>query len=184
MLPIRQQIISEFEAINFVGDPYGALKACIETDDILDTIDDWFRGCIESLFYRPNSYCLALVSLEGSNTCWFLSNLCDCVPYANSINSPIETKHIYSEFIINTAISGKIDLNNVAGTIASDCFRVYNNEADKRLASICGTSEKWRFPQRRMMILINCKSINRKLYLNIDKNQLWAQLYHKYKIIR
>lgn len=209
---IREQIIQRLdkqytaETINESGiSYYRELKQCLNTipeqcGTKSQILDDWFRGVIESLYYRPNKYVLVLEGKQGIGKTYFFRRLFPRVwdelcLYTEIFNSDLIHYLIYDNLTVSFDEGmSKKDLNlpnednfKVNEDISKLHFEYESNEdfvnnlltvhgfssCDKRLASYCCTTNKWQFPQRKNYIILHLESINQELFNSIDKELLW-----------
>lgn len=165
-----------------------SLKTLGDLIDKLDTIDNWFKGVIQSLYYRPNHYALILC---GHNQGDFFRDLfpqkemyINC--HANYIT---RSEFMYDnlvleiEFFKNTLDIVERDDFIVRDIVESDDF-IHNDikvTCDKRLASYCSITNIWPYPVRSHFIVLNVESINWEIYNSIDKHLLWIEIFNKFK---
>lgn len=149
---------------------------CREVDEFSDCgIDHWFKGIIQSLYYKPNHYGLALVGKHEIGKTQFFRRLAPQKDWYG--------KDTYNSMIIDLedAIVKK-DLDYVE----MDNFTVINPYtpeayAEKRLVSYCCSTNIWNYPPRKNWIVLNVESISFELYNSIDKEQLWIEIFNKFK---
>jgi hypothetical protein len=179
---MRNEIIKKLsEPFIDTNDYYTQLKSCIICEDV-DRVDEWFRGAIESLYYRPNHTALILCGEEEVENEHFLRNLLPGPWYVERkedqnlvhtnfiINYEFEKRSLYlpqqDEFIVRPSYSG------------NPCLYP---EADKRLASYCSVVDKWPYPPRKNFIVLNVKWIESSLFNSIPKSILWSQIFNHFK---
>lgn len=180
---MRKEIIAQLDKHAEFGH-YQALKSCLILQDEFTTtsgpvVDDWFKGIIQSLFYRPNKYVLVLEYQDDLK--WFFRDLL-----------PVKTwyceHYIYAEHnstgcydhLINNCVFERNVLNV---PIRDDGIVVKINdewEFEKRLWSYCTTTDNWRYT-RSNFILLRLEEINRELYNSIDKQKLWIEIFNRFK---
>lgn len=206
-MDIRQQIIDKFSEFSI---PEGRLETSIdklhsclmfsdetEIESNLVKLDFWLRGCIESLFYRPNKNTLVLIGEQGIGKSQFLRRLTEPSvarePYTKGSGYSLYNegsnpgKQIHIDFIYNYDIDTTSEFNRMCKLAQSDNFTVrfpYSMQitTDKRLVSICSTANVWNFPQRKSVFVLKLKEIKWDVYNSIDKSKLWKELFCKYKI--
>jgi len=147
----------------------------------------WFKGAIESLFYKPNHNLLVLefsrdsesYSSDGTR---FLKEL----GYETSDGFCSYSKDdIYRSLLIHI----NFEYQKQQKILEEDNFIVLEENVrklirpgtDKRLASYCTTTEKWRYPQRKNVFVLSVESINWELYERVDKLKMWQELFNKYR---
>lgn len=195
---IRQQIIEQLDKPApgfeyFLGNRYQQLKECLilkpGTDQTNGAIvDEWFKGVIESLYYRPNKNVLVLEGEQGIGKSWFFSNLMPKrVPYTNNFwyvdaGSITFEKYLYSTLITDLEFEKlTLWLPTEENFITYHMFDMDKPVADKRLASYCSTTNKWVYPPRKNFIVLHLESINQELFNSIDKELLWIEIFNKFK---
>jgi hypothetical protein len=170
----REKIIMELSVTPETTGLYDKLKSCIVTEDELDPrIDDWFKGVIHSLFYRPNKLALILEGDELHNSL-FLRNL-------------LYEKRLYSENHKDIYDCLLLDFLFNKGNITYPSrgnFTVILGEypCDKRLASYAGTERSWVYPKRNDFIVIPVVDICWEMFHTINKKQLWIEIFNKFKL--
>lgn len=195
---IRQQIIEKLDKpVNLDSMLFNDLQDTLIIDydknqfsEVQDGLRLFFKGCIESLFYRPNKTVLVLVGPQAiGKTVWINRLFPDILDFkmyqkiysGDKYNSPL----LFVEFTKkNLSISMKDDfvINQLEGPFEPPTIRTA--ECDKRLASYVSTSNHWVYPQRKDFSVIYLKSIDWDLYNSIDKTELWIELFNTYKIVR
>lgn len=173
MIKPRQKIIAELDRTPTTTDLYDQLKSCICTVEPLDPrIDDWFKGVIDSLYYRPNK--LALI-LEG--TVMLNDNFIVNMLYDRSLHTDSDLK-MYECLILDMCFE-KYNLNYPSRAN----FTVTRGEypCDKRLASYVDTKLSWVYPKRKDFIVIPVVEIDWKLFNSINKKKLWIEIFNKFK---
>lgn len=196
-MTIREQIIQQLDYYEASWCPeYNKLKSClkhfIQTDMFKEVVDDeysqlldlWFEGVIKSLFYQPNHYLLVLEGEdEFENMKFFMNLLPNTLWYSNQ--NKLHGQSIYSELITFV----EFEYQKQQKILEEDNFIVYEENAralihpgtDKRLCSYCTTTNKWRYPQRKNVIVLSLESIDWELYNSIDKLELWKEIFFKFK---
>lgn len=207
---IREQIIQRLdkqytaETINESGiSYYRELKQCLNTipeqcGTKSQMLDNWFRGVIESLYYRPNKYVLVLEGKSGTDIRHFFqllmprNELCGTGLYSGQIYNNLILHHDFEKkdlnlpnednFIVNEEIS-KLHFEYANHEdFVNNLLTVHGfSSCDKRLASYCCTTNKWQFPQRKNYIILHLESINKELFNSIDKELLWIEIFNKFK---
>lgn len=178
---------------------YKLLKDCLIYKDGSEwDLDLWFKGIINSLYYRPNKYVLVLEGKYTSVYNMFLSrmfepNKCQFIDsgegsiydaliicknfYKNELNIPME-----DNFVVNKEISKLHFEYESPEDFANNLMKVTGfSSCDKRLASYCSTTNKWQHPPRKNFIVLKLESINQELFNSIDKLQLWIEIFNKFK---
>ena len=192
-MTIRQQIIKQLdkpdEPFTECYSHYSDLKQSIELDwgkipnrsdsvELEDRIDDWFKGVINSLYYRPNKLVLVLEGEQGIGKTFFFRNLL----WTNSFFSDIYEKTDVFEMLICDMEFTKyrLDIPSVEDFTIRHPY-TERPVADKRLCSYCSTTNKWSFPQRKNFIIVPVKKINFELFNSINKELLWIEIFNKFK---
>lgn len=188
---IRQQIIEKLDKpVNLDSMLFNDLQDTLIIDydknqfsEVQDGLRLFFKGCIESLFYRPNKTVLVLVGPQAiGKTVWINRLFPDILDFkmyqkiysGDKYNSPL----LFVEFTKkNLSISMKDDFDVIDGKNFDEL-----PSADKRLASYVSTSNHWVYPQRKDFSVIYLKSIDWDLYNSIDKTELWIELFNTYKL--
>lgn len=193
---IREQIIKQLDkpAPGFEylpGNRYEQLKSCLilkpgteETGGAI--VDDWFKGVIESLYYRPNKFVLVLEGEGVKNSCFTVLVRGVFPPGINIMGGDLPVDAIpyqmYDTLIISTEFT-----KNMLWLPTEDNFKVERprgvlvDYCDKRLASYCTTTDKWVYPQRKNYIVLHLESINQELFNSIPKDLLWIEIFNKFK---
>jgi len=185
-MTIREQIIKQFDK-EYVEGYYSQLKQCIELDwekfpirsdsvELENRIDNWFKGIINSLYYRPNKLVLVFKGEHGIGKKRFFNGLLP-VPH---ICQYYEKANVYLYYNLLFRIEFTKRILNIPN---EENFTVSLGEypCDKRLASYCSTTHKWNFPQRKNFIIVPVKNINFELFNSIDKELLWIEIFNKFK---
>lgn len=144
-------------------------------------LDMWFKGVIESLYYRPNHYVLVLLGNERIGKSEFFRRL---LPDKSWLHQGSGDKMTVFEYPIILFDEGMT--KNQLDLCEKDVFLVrkpYTEMAvaDKRISSYCCTSNVWRHPQRKNYLVLKLESINQELFNSIDKLSLWTEIFHKFK---
>lgn len=147
-----------------------------------NTIDVWFMGVINSLYYNPNHVALALVGSQGNGKTYFFENM-----------FPKEMSSLYSDVLVPslyTCLVTNIEFTkNLLSIIKEDNFIIYEENAralihpatDKRLTSYCTTSNHWPYHKRKDVIDIAFNGLDRYIFDSIDKLELWREIFFKFK---
>jgi hypothetical protein len=154
-------------------DLYDKLKLCVVSSDEFESrIDDWFRGVIHSLFYRPNRTALVFVGNEVTNSMFFRNLVYDKILYSEN------HKDIYDCLVLDYTFNKHSLAYPSRGN-----FTVSLGEypCDKRLASYVSTEFTWSFPKRKDFIVIEVDEINWTLFHTINRKQLWIEIFNKFK---
>ena len=185
-MTIREQIIKELDVTPEYQGLYYSLKLCLKTNDgILDSsIDNWFRGIVESLFYKPNHYLLILEGKENFDN-FFIDLMPERLYFIYSYNNQFKSVDIYYSLIKEISF----DFKKQQDIIEEDNFIVIEENAkqliepgtDKRMCSYCSTTDNWSFPQRKNVIVLHLESVDWEKYKSIDKLQLWREIFFKFK---
>lgn len=191
---LREEIISKLNYSAFSVGQIDIFHDSIKTDAIGHAnIDMWLKGCIESLFYRPNKYCLVfcgsehqyyyiqliegIISESGFLTCLGTNSTSDCELYSRQIFCiNFSDLEYYSKVKQISSLCEQDGFICTSGTI--DDWP----KTDKRLASYCGVVSKWSHPQRKNMLVVNIESIDFGKLQEVNKHLLWIELFYKYKI--
>jgi len=173
---IRNEIVKTLDVECNTTDLYTRLLDSLYVTT--DQADNWFKGIIESLFYKPNKYVFVLEGVQAIGKTHFLQHLW-YNPYKYIECNEIRVSDLYDNVIINLDFEKK-HLNKPM----SDFFLIVDNDppiVDKRLASFCSTTNKWQFPQRKNYIVIKLEKIDWELYNSIDKRLLWIEIFNRFK---
>lgn len=162
--------------------------SCEEIDQFSDCgIDHWFKGCIDSLYYKPNKFLLVLNGVKGNP----LRHLHSSIVYGEqSVFTPLLYEkfiYLFDEYECN--VPGIKSINNL---IEDDFFKIDNRESrfsdgtphvlvDKRLSSFVVTTNSWTYPQRKKIIVLDIESINIDKYNEINNKLLWIDIFNKFK---
>ena len=194
-MELRDLIIKELDVINELPETslYNKLKSCIifkspnfddyseEGDKIEASFNNWFRGVISSLFYKPNENLLIFCGDKGIGKSYFFDNL---FPDKGNLGVSAIKTSVYNSMILEIEHNSKA---NTISAIKDICFKVNKFEegkpsCDKRLASYYITqNQKWHLPQRKDICVINVDSIDIKLFESIDKLKLWQEIFYIFK---
>ena len=163
----------------------GSLCVNLLEEDKIKKIDEWFKNCIHSLFYKPNHTRLILVGPQNiGKTQFFRMLLPDELKSFYSENST----DIYNKFIdcdddFSIKSSSKKKLSHTGFKVLKEnAFMPGMPVADKRLINYCGTRNHSMKDSPRHNICIEIESINIELYNSIDKLKLWQELFAMYKL--
>lgn len=208
----RQQIIEQLNKPAEVTGLYDQLKGCLSLDvskyksifTIEEGIDNWFKGVIESLYYRPNHYCLVLVGKARIGKTEFFRRLLPfqqerdhrgikISEYYNETWASLDLKMIlFSHLIVQFEFTTKsLDYPNEDNfTVVPSVEDILEDGtttelrkgyADKRLASYCSTTNKWIYPQRKNYTIVYLDSIDQEAYNKINKLDLWIEIFNMFK---
>lgn len=180
-MTIRERII---KLLDVNAPDTGLYKKLVESLELKapmidEAFDLWFRGVIQSLFYKVNRHCLVLEGNEIDNYTW-IYGLMDGDFYSDTRNC----NSIYNSLICNIEFT-----KNSLVVVEHDNFIILEENAknlippacDKRLASYCSTTQRWIYPTRKSFIVLKVESINFELYNSIPKLQLWQELFNMFK---
>lgn len=188
-MDIRKQIIEYLDQPFEEQCSYNKLKYCIfpeqkewkslsDLNEWKDQLDNWFKGVIESLYYRPNHYCLVL---EGKNNIGKMKFFQMLRP-EQLIKFGLWSGKIYYDLILFIEfVKSNLELPNKDEFNIIGSGNILDTEINKRLASYCSTTNKWRFPKRKNYIVLKIESIDFELYNSIDKTNLWREIFKLYK---
>lgn len=152
----------------------------------------WFKGVIESLYYRPNKYVLVLEGKGGIGKSEFFRHLLPenvYFKYSDSYYAHEIKKYAYNcllidlvfeKHMLNIPTEENFIVEPFCGTSDVPGERRYAS-TNKRLASYCSTTNKWQYPPRKNFIVLKLESINQELFNSIDKLQLWIEIFNKFK---
>lgn len=148
--------------------------------DYMDRVDEWFKGVIHSLYYRPNHTVLVLA---GENQGDFFRDL---FPQKEMFIDCHANYMVRDEFMYDYLCLELEFFKNTLNIPMEDNFIVRQNDitfayADKRLASYCSTCEKWPYPKRKDYIVLNVVDIDWDTFNSIDKHLLWIEIFNKFK---
>lgn len=172
---IRKQIRKTLDVEPTTTGNYDKLKSClIVKEGGLDTrIDDWFKGCVESLYFRPNKLVLVLLGDRCIGKSTFINKI-------NHFSVQCELEDaIYHNMIMET----KFTKNNL--NIAMDknfTTELGEYPCDKRFTSYCTAVEYWGFPQRKDFVIIELLKVDIEKLLTIDSLSLWIEIYNKFRM--
>ncbi len=175
---MRQQIIKMLDVPFEQTGSYDRLKRCIESPYPFDEgLDDWFRGVIQSLFYRPNHKMLVLLGEPNIGKTEFFRRLLPQEKwYAEGMSD------IYKKLIINLDEDMQKPLLQLVDKQDFQVMNPYSHDiyCEKRLASYCCATHYWRYPPRKSTILIRVEHIDKDAYNAIDKQQLWIEIFNRF----
>lgn len=197
-MDIRKQIIDQLDRpIQAELGLYKQLKNCLIWKDGSEwDLDLWFKGVIESLYYRPNKYVLVLKGKEAIGKSTFFRQL---LPHYEDTNTnffddfwyceynELSSDHLYGSLILNTEFTKKLLNKSMEDNFIVRGDKSFRDVVDvdascnKRLASYCSTTNHWQHPPRNNFIVLHLESINHELFNNIDKLQLWIEIFNKFK---
>lgn len=150
----------------------------------------WFKGCIDSLYYKPNMMFLNLVGEKGIGKTEFFRRL---IPWemAQYYVETIDEKYYYDKLIVqiddfrmNSRMKKKI-VNEESIWYEDNIKALKAPSINKRLCSYCGTANRScvnpgdYFPKN--IIQFEIKSIDFDMYNSIDKLKLWKELFYTFK---
>lgn len=127
-------------------------------------IEIWMDGLIKSLFYIPNTKLLVIC---GENRKTVIENL---LP-----KELVTEEGLYDSLILNFNFENKKDFIR----LKNHNF-IITTEPDKRLCSYVSVVEKWIWPQRKDVIVVDTTNIDVEKYLSINKLSLLRQLYKNF----
>ena len=189
-MTIREQIIEQLDVSPIYQGEYNKLKLCLKTKEgIIDSnIDLWFEGIIQSLFYKPNHYLLVIESSDESLVSTFFEKMFpeNFPRFSIGCGYIDHLKNCLYDYLLYHI---SFDYQKQQDIIEEDNFIVLEENAkqlkepgtDKRLCSYCTTTQKWRYPQRKNVIVLSLESIDWELYNSIDKLELWREIFFKFK---
>lgn len=160
---------------------YQELKSCLILDESkqsdIEDLDEWFMGCMTSLFYRPKNKILVLISTQGIGKSTFIRDL---TPKREWIGYDYSSFSLEKHLIVDMSEHSITDAKKVMST---DQFRIpYSTKVEKRLSSVIYTSN-WVNPEltsRRRSIVLYLKDIDKMKFNNINKEHLWIEIYHQF----
>jgi predicted P-loop ATPase len=153
----------------------------------INVLDEWLEGVVNSFYYRPNHKFLVLEGPQGIGKSVWVSELAPWSGWFMDFFSPsLDKRALYDIPIINYEVNTKNDFKVLSALAASDCFEVrlpYTDRpvATKRLSSfIVTTNDTWVFKSQRQIVL-KILAVAHAVFNNVDKRQLWVELFNKYK---
>lgn len=166
--------------IKFAYDTFDGFLTCKEIDQFSNCfIDNWFKGVIHSLYYRPNHYVLVL---SGENQGDFFRDLFSQEEMYIDCHANYTTR---SEFMYDRLVLELDFFKNTLDIAEKDDFKVIESfptfYAEKRLSSYCSIVNKWPYPPRKNFIVLKVESINCELFNSINKHLLWIEIFNKFK---
>jgi len=197
---IRQQIVELLSQPQTTTNLYDEMKCCliVKTHEVGDmsgfgniepkcnihSIDEWFFGVIQSLFYKPNRNLLLLVGNPGIGKSEFLRRLFPQKEMFVDTSSSYDVikKFFYEKLIIDFDAHTEVSKSALKTALASDGFKIIEGNlpvCEKRLASFCSTSNT---PPRslRSTIVLQLESIDKIRFNSIDKLKLWIEIFHRF----
>lgn len=193
---LRQDIISQFNE-GYTGalySPYEDMLGCFtfKGDPAYEVIklNTWFQGCIESLFYKPNKYCLILKGEQGIGKTKFFKDISpkqNWIGFMTNMNGIQVLSRSFFMLCLDEELEYYSKVKQMRSLCQSQEFVLLDDLAnhpatDKRLASYCATVKEWNHPVAKSDLVIDIESINFQLLAAIDKDLLWSELFHKYKL--
>ena len=185
-MTIREQIIEQLDKSytppaegEFTH--YELLKECLKTKEgSSGYMDLWFEGVIKSLFYQPNHYLLVLEKKEwhGLETEFF--RLLSPFPMNFTREHGLYSSLILCHDFQYQKEQDWMEEDNFI-ILEENVSKLKHPGTDKRLCSYCTTTEKWRYPQRKNVIVLRLESIDWELYNSLDKLELWREIFFKFK---
>lgn len=152
-------------------------------------LQTWFQGCIESLFYRPNKYCLVLSGKQGIGKTEFFRRISPNKNWLTQSSNIRDMEKLCMDFLfvmVDEELYSYSKVKQMRTLCQSQNFVIYDGdefpECDKRLASYCGTVNEWPHPSCKWDLVIEIESIDWQMFNSIDKNLLWSELFHKFKL--
>lgn len=176
----RKEIIELLQYSKFKRGTYVEFKNYAK---LPDTVDDWFKGVVNSLFYSVNRKALVLCGNSETENSEFLSKLLPkelegC--YASAQNPEL---YYYDKLIINYDFEGSAKAGKY---IISDNFKITEAYTEfpvteKRLASYCTTAltPKY-FHMKRRFIVVEDFNVNLDIFNFINKLELWSEIFYLY----
>ncbi len=193
-MEIRERIIKLLDNHPFIhssGSEYEKLKQCLipyypEAQEINNSrLYQWLKGVIQSLFYKPNMYCLVLEGNKGIGKTRFFYDIL-----------PDELKDLYTERKFDY-YSNLISCNqeffhdsSAKKLVTNTGYIVYHYNIQNlkepsinmRLVSYCGTTNEFKGSlNSRRFLVIKLEDINKELYNSINKLELWRELFFMFK---
>lgn len=192
---LREDIIMHLRSVNtlsnydVIQDFFGAIEFNDEAVYEQTKILKWMEGCIRSLFYSPNKYCLILVGEQGIGKSEFLRYLSARKNWYGEFASLSQAQNLSRDFFI-LCVGNELEKYSKVKQMRSLCMNQefvilneFTNEpvAEKRLASYCASMQEWNHPEAKTDLIIKIKSIDFKKLNAIDRNLLWATLFKMFK---
>ena len=180
---IRKEIIMALNKPRTTEDLYTELKSCLILSDNfqqdIDDIDEWFFGIIKSLFYRPSDKCLALVAEQNIGKTEFFRRLLPSSKWVADYSFYPDLDLEYHSLV--SVVENFKDINNI---LKSDGFTVKHDMlrgvvVNKRLTSVAYTTNSI-MPERKQIIRLILKDIDKHKYNAIPKDLLWIEIYHRF----
>jgi hypothetical protein len=179
----RETVITNFSNLSpFTTGNYDRMKSCINLKDGQDinTLDIFFEGIIRSLNFAPNKNLVVFECNCENDVSEFFKQLVYEPLYADS--SFITDDELYHKLIVNFEFS-KRTLNYYN----SDFFKVFEpseeyqyHYAEKRLCSFISITDKWRFPQRKNVNVLNVTEVDLIKLRSVDIKAMWNEIFYTY----
>lgn len=159
------------------------ILSCKEIDSFSTCrIDDWFKGVIESLYYRPNHFALIF---KGENQGDFFRYLLpEPIPRLIAGSTNIKYLSVYEPILIEYEFEKNtldIVMEDNFTTITDYSLFPFGVGTTKRLSSYCSIVKDWHHPPRKSFIVLDVVDINLELFNSIDKYLLWIEIFNKFK---
>jgi len=162
------------------------LLSCIETTGNKESIEQWLRGFVYSLFYKPNNIMLVLKGEKGIGMGYFLKYLMPVDEWAtdNMIWPRQIDSVVYNKMVAMIRLEFRADIKVMNKAVLSDYFKVSDElppEVDKRLASFCSIVYDNILPKEGKFILqLEVLSVDIEKFKQINKLELWREIFAKY----
>jgi hypothetical protein len=184
---MRKDIIYFLDRKSTTDTLYDELKCCLILDETspqnIDSVDPWFKGVIQSLFYNPNENILVLFGDQAIGKTEFFRRLLPKPDWFSHSREPYgRHPNIYKHLLVDMT---DYDTSLVKDIASNDGFVINSNtkETNKRLASVCYTSNSIGsgFLNRRRSICLFLKNIDKIRFNSIDKTKLWIEIFNRFK---
>jgi hypothetical protein len=190
-IDIRQDIInqltSESKHTGYLDELKRSLKLTTEEGN---NLEQWFKGCIESLYFRCNTSLLALHGNHGVGKTNFLRTILpeSLKKYYIEVSDTRMLKVFHEYFIINFEAGthiGRMEIKYLLTCAQKVMFRADIDQdgyplANKRLASLATTTNDWRHSSGRRTCVLDFSAFDWQIYNAINKQYLWMELFQKY----
>lgn len=151
-------------------------------------IQTWLQGCIESLYYRPNKYCLILVGSQGIGKTEFFRYISPNKNWALNtweLSKAQDSCHEFFFVCLDESLSYYSKVKQMRSLCQNQEYVIFDGDfpvSEKRIASYCGTTNEWSHPDCKWDLVVEIEKIDFQKFNSIDKNLLWSELFYKFKL--
>lgn len=185
-MPTNHQKVKQLIESFPIGDGlFTELLQCVNAKDnkVADAkIEQWFRNCIQTLFYDVNTTVLILEGEPATGKTEFFRRIFAPLKQFYKEDRHPQGEDIYEMFCMNS--EELWDFKTLRKHALNKQHRVEPGllpEVDKRLCSFCGTTNYYIFNQSPSIFKVGLISINFERFNAIPKDALWGEMYKKFK---